>query len=119
MKTLTPREKQAAALLKQGATNKQISDIMDIELITAKMHVKGVCKKLGVKSRTQAVVAMMTDELNIIRKSYAYLYRRLEGKYSDILDGEDTDKFIKSQSAEIGRLITEIEILKGKNNENK
>ena len=57
---------------------------------------------------------MMNDELNIIRKSYAYLYRRLEGRYSDILDGEDSDKFAKSQSAEIGRLITEIEILKGK-----
>ena len=117
MKTLTAREKQTAALLKQGATNKQISEIMDIELITAKMHVKNVCKKLGVKSRTQAVVAMMSDELNIIRKSYMYLYRRLEGKYGDILDGEDTDKFIKSQSAEIGRLITEVEILKGEGNE--
>ena len=119
MKTLTPREKQTAALLKQGATNSEISEIMDIELITAKMHVKNVCKKLGVKSRTQAVVVMMNDELNIIRKSYMYLYRRLEGKYADILDGEDLNKFVNGQSAEIGRLITEVEMLKGKNDENK
>ena len=113
MKTLTPREKQTAALLKQGATNSEISEIMDIELITAKSHVNNVCKKLGVKSRTQAVVVMMNDELNIIRKSYMYLYKRLEGKYADILDGEDLNKFVNGQSAEIGRLITEIEILKG------
>lgn len=60
---LTPREKQVMNFLLQGSSNKEIARALNIEVVTVKLHVRGICKKLGAKNRTQA--ALRARELGL------------------------------------------------------
>jgi two-component system nitrate/nitrite response regulator NarL len=53
---LTPRELEVLRLLADGLSNKLIADRLDISEHTAKFHVVAIFGKLGVTSRTEAVV---------------------------------------------------------------
>lgn len=55
-KDLTKREKEVLEFLKRGASNKEIARALDIEVVTVKLHVRGICKKLGADNRTQAAL---------------------------------------------------------------
>ncbi len=50
----TPREKQVLGFLLHGETNKDIARALKLQIVTVKLHVRGVCSKLGAKNRTQA-----------------------------------------------------------------
>jgi DNA-binding CsgD family transcriptional regulator len=52
---LTPREAEVLACITQGATNKEIGRRLDISLHTVKFHVESLFRKLGVRTRSQAV----------------------------------------------------------------
>jgi DNA-binding NarL/FixJ family response regulator len=52
---LTPRELEVLAALAQGLTNKAIARRLDISLHTVKFHVESVFRKLGARTRTEAV----------------------------------------------------------------
>jgi len=52
---LTRRERQIAALLSDGFSNKQIARDLIIEVSTVKNHVHNILTKIGVHSRLQAV----------------------------------------------------------------
>ena len=52
---LTPRERQALALLAEGLPNKTIASRMGISEHTVKFHVNSILGKLGAQSRTEAV----------------------------------------------------------------
>ncbi len=54
--TLTPREREIAALIADGLSNKQIARRLSIELATVKNHVHNILGKLGVSRRDQIVV---------------------------------------------------------------
>ena len=54
--TLTPRQSEVLSLLRLGLTNREIASRLVIEEGTAKVHVRQVLKKLGVRSRTEAAV---------------------------------------------------------------
>jgi ATP/maltotriose-dependent transcriptional regulator MalT len=54
--TLTPRQNEVLSLLRLGLTNREIASRLVIEEGTAKVHVRQVLKKLGVRSRTEAAV---------------------------------------------------------------
>jgi DNA-binding NarL/FixJ family response regulator len=54
---LTPRELEVLHTLAQGLTNKAIAQQLDISEHTVKFHVNAILSKLGVQSRTEAVVA--------------------------------------------------------------
>lgn len=54
--TLTPREKEVLIYLGRGASNKEIARDLNLQLPTIKLHVAGVCRKLGAKNRTQAAL---------------------------------------------------------------
>lgn len=56
---LTPREKEVLGHLMLGRTNKDIAHALDIQVATVKLHVRGVCRKLGARNRTQAVIAVI------------------------------------------------------------
>lgn len=45
-------------LLAQGAANKEIARSLGIEVVTVKKHVGAICRKLGVRNRTQAAMAL-------------------------------------------------------------
>ena len=53
---LTPREQQVAQLLAGGLTNKEIAQRLAITEHTVKFHLNGLLRKLGVSTRTEAVV---------------------------------------------------------------
>jgi DNA-binding CsgD family transcriptional regulator len=52
---LTPREREVAALVARGLTNRQIGDALVVTEGTAALHVKHILAKLGLGSRVQIV----------------------------------------------------------------
>ncbi|MDE3722027.1 response regulator transcription factor [Nocardiopsis sp. N85] len=55
--TLTPRESQTLTLIAQGLTNTEIATRLHLGNETVKTHVSNILTKLGVRDRTQAVIA--------------------------------------------------------------
>jgi LuxR family maltose regulon positive regulatory protein len=53
---LTEREREVLALLLEGASNREIAICLVLSINTVKRHVYNICGKLGVQSRTQAIV---------------------------------------------------------------
>jgi DNA-binding NarL/FixJ family response regulator len=53
---LTKRELEVFGLVCQGFTNKQIAEHLVVSPTTAKVHVYHIMKKLGVKSRMEAIL---------------------------------------------------------------
>src|SRR3989475_8955321 len=53
---LTPREMDVLRLLAQGCSNKEIARTLQLVEETVKFHVRHILAKLGVQSRTQAVL---------------------------------------------------------------
>ena len=54
--TLTPREIEVLGLLTQGLTNDEIARCLYITRATAKVHVRHILEKLGVRDRIQAIL---------------------------------------------------------------
>ena len=54
---LTPRQFQVLDLLVQGHSNKGIAAKLELAEATVKMHITAIMRKMGVASRTQAVLA--------------------------------------------------------------
>lgn len=61
--TLTDRETDVLRLLADGQSNKEIARNLSIGEKTVKTHVSSILAKLGVQSRTQAVLAAMRSGL--------------------------------------------------------
>lgn len=61
---LTKREKDVLKLIAKGQSNKMIARNLDIAEGTVKVHVKRVLNKLGMRSRTEAAVWVVENELN-------------------------------------------------------
>lgn len=57
--SLTEREKEVLHLIAQGQSNKEIARDLQIVEDTVKTHVKHILAKLGVQSRTQAILCAM------------------------------------------------------------
>ena len=57
MATLTPQQVRVLMMLSEGLLNKQIAFQLDVSEATVKAHVSAILQKLGVESRTQAVIA--------------------------------------------------------------
>lgn len=53
---LTNREREVLELVCQGLMNKEIARTLFITEATAKVHVRKICQKLGVRSRTEAAI---------------------------------------------------------------
>ena len=56
--SLTPQQFRVASMLVEGLLNKQIAYELDVKEATIKAHMTEIFRKLGVHSRTQAVLAM-------------------------------------------------------------
>ena len=55
--TLTPQQVRVLTMLSEGLLNKQIAYELNVSEATVKAHVSAILDKLGVDSRTQAVIA--------------------------------------------------------------
>lgn len=60
---LSKREFTVLELLAEGKLNREIGAALGLAEPTVKMHVKSICKKLGVTNRTQAVIAARDRKL--------------------------------------------------------
>lgn len=60
---LKPRELRVLALLCEGLQNKEIGRELGLEEVIVKMDVKSICRKLGSRNRTQAVIAALKQGL--------------------------------------------------------
>lgn len=63
--TLSKREREVAELVRQGMTNADIAAALYISRATAKVHVRHIMEKLGVRSRVEAALRLAAE------KSYA------------------------------------------------
>ncbi len=57
LSTLTPQQFRVLNMLTEGLLNKQIAYELNVSEATIKAHVTAILRKLGVHSRTQAVIA--------------------------------------------------------------
>ncbi len=57
LSTLTPQQVRVLMMLSGGLLNKQIAYELGVSEATVKAHVSAILQKLGVESRTQAVIA--------------------------------------------------------------
>ncbi len=62
---LTRREIDVLELLCRGLPNKQIAAKLELQLVTIKLHVRGICRKLDASNRTQA--ALRGQELGFVK----------------------------------------------------
>jgi DNA-binding NarL/FixJ family response regulator len=53
---LTNQQRKVLELMAEGQLNKQIAHVIDVQVTTVKSHVSSLLQKLGVSSRTQAVI---------------------------------------------------------------
>ncbi|MGH1399533.1 MAG: response regulator transcription factor [Alphaproteobacteria bacterium] len=60
---LTPREKDVLQYLAKGASNKEIASELGLQLVTIKLHVRGICRKLEADNRTQAALKAVQQGL--------------------------------------------------------
>ncbi|MCX2695758.1 MULTISPECIES: response regulator transcription factor [Ochrobactrum] len=58
IRTLTPQQTRVLTMLGEGLLNKQIAYELNVSEATVKAHVSAVLQKLGVDSRTQAVIVL-------------------------------------------------------------
>ena len=63
--TLTPQQVRVLTMLSEGLLNKQIAYELGVSEATVKAHVSAILDKLGVDSRTQAVIAMSRFGSNV------------------------------------------------------
>ena len=61
--TLTPQQVRVLMMLSEGMLNKQIAYELSVSEATVKAHVSAILQKLGVDSRTQAVIAAAKIEV--------------------------------------------------------
>lgn len=58
LRTLTPQQTRVLSMLAEGLLNKQIAFELHVSEATVKAHVSAILQKLGVDSRTQAVIRL-------------------------------------------------------------
>lgn len=67
LSSLTPQQFRVLNMLTEGLLNKQIAYELDVSEATIKAHVTAILRKLGVHSRTQAVIAAKRLEVEAPR----------------------------------------------------
>jgi len=65
--TITGRELQILAWLREGKSNQEIGEVLDISALTVKNHVQKILRKLNAANRAQAVARAMS--MNLLERS--------------------------------------------------
>ncbi len=62
IESLSDREGEVLSYLVNGDSNKEIANRLDLQVVTVKLHVRGICRKLGAKNRTQAALIAQEND---------------------------------------------------------
>lgn len=65
-KQLTPRQREILAMIRAGRNNQEIAELLDLTIGTVKIHITAIFKALGVRNRTQAMVAADWLDLPVV-----------------------------------------------------
>lgn len=65
-KQLTPRQREILSMIRAGRNNQEISEALDLTVGTVKIHITAIFKALGVRNRTQAMVAADWLDLPVV-----------------------------------------------------
>lgn len=84
--TLTPREKQAIALVGDGLSNQQIADLMNVNYRTVESHLYNASYKLNAKNRVELVLILENrlDTKAEITLSYLNAKKLLKAKIKQL-----------------------------------
>jgi serine/threonine protein kinase/WD40 repeat protein/energy-coupling factor transporter ATP-binding protein EcfA2 len=91
VETLTLREQEILRHLVGGDTNRQIAQTLYVELPTVKWHITNIYKKLGVRSRVQAI--LRARELNLIKSKPGAQDEREEGTRTNVVLPEPVNPY--------------------------
>ena len=61
--SLTPQQFRVLTMMTEGMLNKQIAYDLEVSEATIKAHVTAIFRKLGVRTRTQAVIAVQALDI--------------------------------------------------------
>ena len=73
MPQFTTKQHAALQMLLRGADNQEIADRMGVTINTAKVHVRGIAKKLGVSTRSQIIWKVHKEMIDIDENGYMML----------------------------------------------
>lgn len=68
VRSLTPAQMRVLSLVRRGKLNKQIAYELNVGESTVKAHISEIMRKLGVASRTQAVIETSALDFDAVRK---------------------------------------------------
>lgn len=77
LKSLTLQQLRVLGMLREGLLNKQIAAELSISPTTVKAHVSEILRKLGVGSRTQAVIAASRIDFDSYAEKSSELFKQL------------------------------------------
>ena len=64
LSSLTPQQFRVLGMISEGLLNKQIAYELEVSEATIKAHITAIFKKMGVRNRTQAVIALKELEID-------------------------------------------------------
>ena len=73
LRLFTTKQQVALQMLLRGADNQEIADRMGVTINTAKVHVRGIAKKLGVSTRSQIIWKVHKEMIDIDENGYMML----------------------------------------------
>ena len=73
LRQFTTKQHVALQMLLRGADNQEIADRMGVTINTAKVHVRGIAKKLGVSTRSQIIWKVHKEVIDIDENGYMML----------------------------------------------
>lgn len=63
MTEFTKRQNDVIPFLMEGSTNATIAKALNLKVVTIKLHIRAICKKLEATNRTQAAVKLVRNSL--------------------------------------------------------
>ena len=107
--TLTPQQVRVLMMLSEGLLNKQIAYKLSVSEATVKAHVSAILQKLGVESRTQAVIAAAKIEMPASGRKSAGpdLLRRRHPRHAPLRDQ-------RAQRRRLERLVQHLDVARAR-----
>lgn len=84
MDALSDREAEVLVLLVEGLSDRVIGERLIIQERTVRSHTYTIYSKLGVKTRTQAVLVVLNEELRNAHAKTAELQKRIEDAQKEL-----------------------------------
>lgn len=93
MRSMTTKQHCTLQMVTQGARNQDIAIVLDVAENTVKLHVRAICKKMGVKNRQQAATVAHDIYSNIDSSEYERLSGGIPLNWANQLRSGEVDPY--------------------------